>query len=62
MMLSRNGGEKWEEVGSTGGEPQALVAADPKTLYTLLLDGTVKRSTDAGRTWTDYVTPPASGG
>jgi photosystem II stability/assembly factor-like uncharacterized protein len=62
LMLSRNGGEKWEEVGSTGGEPQALVAADPKTLYTLLLDGTVKRSTDAGRTWTDYVTPPASGG
>jgi photosystem II stability/assembly factor-like uncharacterized protein len=62
LMLSRDGGERWEEVGSTGGEPQALVAADPSVLYTLLLDGTVKRSTDGGRTWTDHVTPPPSGG
>jgi hypothetical protein len=59
LMLSRDGGEKWEEVGSTGGEPQALVAADETTLYTLLLDGTVKHSTDGGRTWADHVTPPA---
>ena len=59
LMLSRDGGVKWEQVGSTGGEPQALAAADPKTLYTLLLDGTVKRSTDGGRTWADHVTPPA---
>jgi photosystem II stability/assembly factor-like uncharacterized protein len=57
-MLSRDGGERWDEVGSTGGEPQALVAADAKVLYTLLLDGTVKRSADGGRTWTDHVTPP----
>jgi photosystem II stability/assembly factor-like uncharacterized protein len=58
-MLSRDGGGKWEQVGSTGGEPQALVAPDARTLYTLLLDGTVKRSTDGGRTWADHVTPPA---
>jgi photosystem II stability/assembly factor-like uncharacterized protein len=59
LMLSRDGGGKWEQVGSTGGEPQALVAPDARTLYTLLLDGTVKRSTDGGRTWADHVTPPA---
>jgi hypothetical protein len=58
LMLSRDGGGRWEEVGSTGGEPQALVAADRMTLYAALLDGTVKRSADGGRTWSDHVTPP----
>jgi photosystem II stability/assembly factor-like uncharacterized protein len=55
MMLSTDAGESWEEVGNTGGEPQALVAADPMTLYALLLDGRVVRSGDGGRTWMDYV-------
>jgi photosystem II stability/assembly factor-like uncharacterized protein len=41
-----------------GGEPQALTAVDPRTLYAALLDGTVKRSTDGGSTWTDTVVPP----
>jgi hypothetical protein len=59
MMLSTNAGESWEQVGDTGGEPQALVAADPETLYAVLIDGTVKRSADGGRTWTDHVKPPA---
>jgi hypothetical protein len=59
LMLSRDGGARWEEVGSTGGEPQALAAADATTLYAVLIDGTVKRSADGGRTWTDHVTPPA---
>ena len=59
LMLSSDGGGSWGEVGSTGGEPQALVAADPMTLYAILIDGTVKRSADGGRTWTAFVTPPA---
>jgi hypothetical protein len=59
LMLSRDGGQAWDEVGSTGGEPQELVAADPMTLYAVLIDGTVKRSADGGRSWTDHVTPPA---
>ena len=59
LMLSRDGGDNWEQIGSTRGEPQALVAANRTTLYALLLDGTVKRSADGGRTWVDYVTPPA---
>ena len=32
---------------------------DEQTLYALLLDGTVKRSADGGRSWTVYVAPPA---
>jgi photosystem II stability/assembly factor-like uncharacterized protein len=59
MRLSTNAGESWEEVGTTGGEPQALVAADPMTLYAILIDGTVKKSTDGGATWTNHVKPPA---
>ena len=59
LLVSRDGGGEWERVGATGGEPQALVAADPMTLYALLLDGRVKRSGDGGRTWTDRVTPVA---
>jgi photosystem II stability/assembly factor-like uncharacterized protein len=59
LMRSGDGGASWKQVGDTGGEPQALVAANRTTLYALLLDGTVKRTADGGRTWTDYVTPPA---
>jgi len=59
LMLSRDGGGRWDEVGSTGGEPQGLAAADRSTLYAALIDGTIKRSADGGRTWTDHVTPPA---
>lgn len=57
LKLSRDGGETWEDVGDTGGEPQALTAPDPDTLYTALLDGTVKQSTDGGRTWTSRIVP-----
>jgi hypothetical protein len=59
MMLSTNAGESWKEVGSTSGEPQALVAADAMTLYAILIDGSVKQSADGGATWTDHVKPPA---
>ena len=34
------------------------MAEDADTLYTLLLDGTVKRSEDGGRTWSVLVEPP----
>ena len=59
--MSSDGGDSWQDRGSTGGEPQALVAEDADTLYTLLLDGTVKRSEDAGRTWSVLVARPAEG-
>ena len=57
LMLSRDGGGSWKQAGSTGGEPQALVAADESTLYAILLDGTVKRSADGGATWSVFVAP-----
>ena len=57
LKRSRDGGTTWEDVGDTGGEPQALAAADPETLYAVLLDGTVKRSSDGGATWSDHLTP-----
>ena len=59
VKRSSDGGETWEDVGSTGGEPRGLFAASAEELYAVLLDGTVKQSTDGGATWTDRVTPPA---
>jgi hypothetical protein len=55
IKLSSDGGESWEDRGSTGGEPHALAVADDGTLYAALLDGTVKRSDDGGETFTDQV-------
>ena len=52
VQLSRDGGTKWERVGTTGGEPQALAASDG-ALYAALLDGSIRESRDGGRTWTE---------
>ena len=51
--------ETWKDVGTTGGEPRGLFAASADELYAVLLDGTVKQSTDGGATWTNRVTPPS---
>jgi len=61
LKVSDDGGDSWQDRGSTGGEPQALAAEDPETLFALLLDGTVKRSEDGGRTWSVLVAPPRGG-
>jgi photosystem II stability/assembly factor-like uncharacterized protein len=58
VKRSDDGGETWEDVGTTGGEPRALFATSADQLYALLLDGTLKQSRDGGATWTDRVTPP----
>jgi hypothetical protein len=52
VQVSTDGGETWEERGTTGGEPQAMTV-DGETLYVALIDGTVKRSTDGGQSFTD---------
>ena len=54
VKVSNDGGETWEDRGTTGGEPQAMTA-DGDTLYVALIDGTVKRSTDGGQSFTDVL-------
>ena len=50
VQRSADGGTRWEEVGTTGGEPQALAVADG-VLYAALLDGSIHESRDGGRSW-----------
>ena len=57
VLVSADGGETWEERGSTGGEPRELTAASADELYAALLDGTVSRSADGGETWEKLITP-----
>ena len=57
MLVSADGGKSWKERGSTGGEPRELTAAGADELYAALLDGTVTRSSDGGRTWEAMLTP-----
>jgi hypothetical protein len=45
-------GEQWSAVGDVGGAPAALEAHGRNELLIALHDGTVKRSSDGGRTWT----------
>ena len=57
VWVSADGGETWEERGSTGGEPRELTTASADELYAALLDGTVTRSADGGATWEKLLTP-----
>ena len=57
MFASRDGGRQLEHQGEIGGQPAALVAEGPSELYVALHDGTIKRSTDGGATWTVRSTP-----
>jgi photosystem II stability/assembly factor-like uncharacterized protein len=50
--VSGDTGKSWSSAGTVGGEPAAFDAVSARDLYVALHDGTVKRSTDGGRTWT----------
>lgn len=54
VKVSTDGGETWEDRGTTGGEPQAMTV-EGETVYVALIDGTVKRSTDGGESFTDLM-------
>jgi hypothetical protein len=56
VQRSRDGGTKWEKVGTTGGEPQALTVAEG-VLYAALLDGSIRESRDGGRSWSERLPP-----
>ena len=55
VKVSTDGGQKWEDRGSTGGEPQAMTVDEDGKLYVALIDGTLKVSDDGGETFTDQV-------
>jgi len=55
VRVSSDGGESWKDLGSTGGEPQALAVAADGTLYAALLDGTVSVSEDGGNTFKEQI-------
>jgi hypothetical protein len=50
-VMVRDRGKDWSRVSEVGGEPAAFEAEDDG-LYAALHDGTIKRSTDGGRSWT----------
>jgi len=47
----------WRAVGQIGGEPAAFEATGPTELHAALHDGTIKRSTDGGVSWSVRSTP-----
>ena len=57
VKVSADGGETWQDRGSTGGEPQALTFDDSGALYAATLGGEVQKSDDGGKSWTALVTP-----
>src|SRR5215213_1663463 len=57
VKVSTDGGETWQDRGSTGGEPQALAVDEGGALYAATLDGKVQKSEDGGKTFTALVTP-----
>ncbi len=59
VQVSPDLGRTWEELGSIGGQPAALVAVSEEELYAALPDGTIKQSTDGGSTWAVRSTPSA---
>ncbi len=51
VFVSANAGTEWQTQGSIEGQPAAFIAHGDE-LYAALADGTVKRSSDGGATWT----------
>ncbi len=52
VLVSSNGGFTLMKRGEVGGQPAALLAVAKDDVYVALHDGTIKRSTDGGVTWT----------
>ena len=57
VFVSANGGRSLEHRGIVGGQPAALLGESADELFVALHDGTIKRSTDGGATWTVRSTP-----
>ena len=57
VKLSADGAQSWDEVGSIDGQPAAFDRGAPGQLLAALHDGTVKQSSDDGRTWSVRALP-----
>jgi photosystem II stability/assembly factor-like uncharacterized protein len=55
VKVSADGGQKWEDLGTTGGEPQAMTVDDDGKVYVALIDGTLTVSDDGGRTFSEQI-------
>ena len=54
---SRDGGLRWEEIGTVPGEPYKFKALGTEHLLLALSDGTVVETKDGGRTWSEAFRP-----
>ncbi len=59
VSQSVDDGTSWEKAGAIGGQPAAFEAAGDD-LYAALHDGTIKQSSDGGRTWSVRSRPQAT--
>lgn len=57
VFLSTDDGDTFERRGAIGGQPAAFLGREAGELFVALHDGTIKHSTDGGRTWTVRSTP-----
>jgi hypothetical protein len=57
VSVSGDAGRSWQQVGRVGGQPAAFEGESAEELYVALHDGTVKRSTDGGGSWSVRSTP-----
>ena len=57
VFMSDDNGKSFEARGKIGGQPAALLGQGADDLFAALHDGTIKRSTDGGATWTVRSTP-----
>jgi hypothetical protein len=51
VFTSADSGGEWKAGGDIGGQPAALLATGPRELYVALHDGTIRRSTNGGASW-----------
>jgi hypothetical protein len=57
VRVSSDGGTRWKEVGSVGGEPYELRSTGGKGLLLVLSDGSILETKDGGATWQDRFRP-----